>query len=273
MERNLRKRESTTGGGVRMGLSKKSEDFLGNLRIYLISSGKNEKEVDDIVGELEDHLMEAEKRGKSVEEVTGLTPKQYMDQISEEMPMDYKSIFKYTVMVLFGALSFIVLGDAISGDMDYSLFVLFGYPIVIIGFLFLTAAVFKYISSHSVSKRKEWTLFFILGGVPVSLLTGLLFLNGIIEGPVVSLGGMVRVIALVLTVAVLIGVSLWSKTWIMIILAILVYVPEILIQNSSLAEDTKLMLTAITLPVLMGGYFVFLFLLGKKKEKHSRPVM
>ncbi len=256
-----------------MYLSKKSEDFLGNLRIYLISSGKNEYEVDDIVGELEDHLIEAEKRGKSVEELTGLTPKEYMNQISVEMPYDYKSIFNYIAMILIGALSFIVFGDAIRGDMDYSLIELIGYPLVMVGFLFLTSAVFKYISSHPVSKRREWTLLFILGGLPVCGLTGLLFLHQIIDSPVLSLVGTARVVALILTIGALIGVSLWSKTWIMIVLTILVYVPEILIQHSALEEKEKLMLTAIILPVCMGGYFIFLFIIGKKQEKQSKPVL
>ncbi|WP_201712837.1 HAAS domain-containing protein [Rossellomorea arthrocnemi] len=251
-----------------MQLSHKSEEFLGNLRIYLISSGKNENEVDEIVGELEDHLVEAEKHGKSVEEVTGLTPKQYMDQISAEMPMDYRNIFKYIVMVLLGALSFIVLKDALSRDLEYSLFVLIGYPIVIIGFLFCTATVFKYVSSHQVTKRKEWTLFLILGGGPVAMLTGLLFLSQTIVGPTIELEGIGRLFALVLAIVVIISVSYWSKTWIMIVLAVLLNVPEMLIQNSSLTEETKLIMSAISLPVLIGGYFVFLII----KEKHSPPI-
>ncbi|TMU87226.1 DUF1129 family protein [Bacillus sp. BHET2] len=256
-----------------MNLSKKSEDFLGNLRMYLISNGKYENEVEDIVGELEDHLCEAEKRGKSVEEVTGLTPTEYMNQISKEMPFDYKSIFKNIAMILIGALSFIVLGDAISGDMDYSLIELIGYPLVMVGFLFLTSAVFKYISSRPMSKRREWALLYILGGLPICVLTGLLFLSQIIETPVLSLGGTARMLALILTIASIIGVSLWSKSWIMIVLAILVYVPEILLQHSSLGEKAKLIVTAFLLPVCMGGYFLFIFIIGKKKEKQSKPVM
>ncbi|WP_060671664.1 HAAS domain-containing protein [Rossellomorea vietnamensis] len=256
-----------------MSLSKESEDFLGNLRIYLISSGKNEQEVDEIVGELEDHLVETEKRGKSVAEVTGLTPRQYMNQISAEMPIDYRSIFKYIVMVLMGAFSFIVLGDALSGDLTYSLFVLIGYPLVMIGFLFCTAAIFKYVSSHPVSKAREWALFSILGGIPILFFTGLLFLGQTVEAPTILIGGIGRICALILAIAVIIGVSIWSKTWIMIILAILLNGPELLIQQSSFSEETKLILTGVSLPVFVGGYVVLLILKEKKKEKQSRPVM
>ncbi|MFI8684829.1 DUF1129 family protein [Rossellomorea sp. NPDC077527] len=256
-----------------MQLSKKSEDFLGNLRIYLISSGKNEKEVDEIVGELEDHLVQAEKRGKSVEDVTGLTPNQYMGQISDEMPIDHKSIFKYIVMVLLGALSFILLGDALKGDLEYSLFVLIGYPLVMIGFLFCTAALLKYVSSHQISKRREWTFYYILGGVPTLIFIGLLLLSQVMEVPTLAFGGSWRIFALILAISVILGVSIWSKTWILFILAILLNVPEMVIQHSSFSEKTKLILTGIAIPLFVGGYFVFLFMREKKKEKQSRPVM
>ena len=255
-----------------MSLSKESEDFLGNLRIYLISSGKNEQEVIEIVGELEDHLVETEKRGKSVAEVTGLTPRQYMNQISAEMPIDYRSIFEYIVMVLLGAFSFIVLGDALSGDLTYSLFELIGYPLIMIGFLLCTAAVFKYVSSHPLSKAKEWTLFSILGGVPILLFTGLLFLGQTVEAPTVEMEGIGRICALILAIAAIIGVSLWSQTWIMIILAILLNGPELLIQQSSFSEETKLILTSLSLPVFVGGYFLLMIVKERKKEKHAGPV-
>jgi hypothetical protein len=39
-----------------MKLSRESRDFLENLRLYLFSSGKNEKEMEEIIEELEDHL-------------------------------------------------------------------------------------------------------------------------------------------------------------------------------------------------------------------------
>lgn len=42
-------------------ISEKSEEFLENLHVYLISSGKQWDEVEDIVTELEAHLAEAEK--------------------------------------------------------------------------------------------------------------------------------------------------------------------------------------------------------------------
>jgi len=43
-------------------LSKKSQEFIENLNLYLFSKGKNPDEIEDIVSELEVHLFEAEKK-------------------------------------------------------------------------------------------------------------------------------------------------------------------------------------------------------------------
>src|SRR5690625_6067575 len=72
-------------------LSNKSKEFLDNLRIYLFSSGKKSDEIDDIVEELEIHLHEAERNGKPIEKVIGKTPEAYMEMISDEMMIDYRT--------------------------------------------------------------------------------------------------------------------------------------------------------------------------------------
>ncbi|MCA1055797.1 hypothetical protein LCM10_12440 [Rossellomorea aquimaris] len=250
-----------------MNVSRESEEFLGNLRIYLISSGKNECEVDDIVGELEDHLAEAEKRGKSVEDVTGLSPKEYMNQISEEMPLDYKGIFKLISIVLLGGLSFVVMGDTLRDTMRYSVLELLGYPLIMAGFLFLTSVIFKYVSSRPVSKGKEMSLYVLLASVPIVSFVGMTFLDRVMDTPIVDLGGTARLFAFILTIAVFVGLSLYSKTWILIILPILVFVPEFFIQQSDVPEETKLILSSISLPVFVGGYFLLWLVAGKNKKE------
>lgn len=75
-----------------MELSKESKDFIGRLQLYLMASGKKEKEIEEITEELEDHLLEAERRGKSVQDVVGQSPKEYMEQFSREMILDKRMI-------------------------------------------------------------------------------------------------------------------------------------------------------------------------------------
>ena|SRR5690625_3616153 len=87
-------------------LSEDSKEFLENLRVYLFSSGKNSEEIEEIeeiVEELQVHLSEAEKSGKPMEKIIGNSPKEYMEMISDEMVIDYRSWIKYIFLIIFGS--------------------------------------------------------------------------------------------------------------------------------------------------------------------------
>lgn len=73
-------------------LSNKSEEFIIELRMYLMSKGKNDDEIKEVTQELEDHLQQAEAEGKSVEHITGESPREYMKSIGKEMGFDFRQI-------------------------------------------------------------------------------------------------------------------------------------------------------------------------------------
>ncbi|WP_339164155.1 hypothetical protein [Siminovitchia sp. FSL W7-1587] len=62
-------------------LSDKSKAFIENLRLYLVTSGKKQKEINELIDELKVHLIEAEKQGKSIDEMIDCTPEQYMNSL------------------------------------------------------------------------------------------------------------------------------------------------------------------------------------------------
>ncbi|UKS66535.1 HAAS domain-containing protein [Rossellomorea marisflavi] len=232
-----------------MNVSKESRDFLDRLSVYLFASGKNEKEIREVTGELEDHLHEAEKKGKSVEDITGLTAKQYMDQIAKEMPFDKMGVFKYALVLIFGAIAFYVMGDAINGTMDYSWIIIIGLPVMVLLYGVMVAKLFKYTAEKVLSKKKEFTLLILLAGVPLAGMGGVVFLDQFIGVTAVSLGTTGRVIGFVLCAFILIGVSIWSKSLIMILLPILVFVPQYYIERTSWSEETQLMMIAMVFPI------------------------
>ncbi|GGN57295.1 HAAS domain-containing protein [Oceanobacillus indicireducens] len=53
----------------KLGLSKESQIFIENLRVYLSSSRKNIDEIEEITNDLKIHLLEAERNGKPIEKV------------------------------------------------------------------------------------------------------------------------------------------------------------------------------------------------------------
>jgi uncharacterized membrane-anchored protein len=101
-------------------LSKKSEQFLTELRLFLISKGKNDNEINEITEELEVHLLEAEAAGKDVSHIIGESPKQYMKSIGESMKTDFRQLAVLVPMAVLLLAAYISLGPAIEGKFSLS---------------------------------------------------------------------------------------------------------------------------------------------------------
>ncbi|WP_082232183.1 DUF1129 family protein [Halobacillus massiliensis] len=252
-----------------MTLSKNSQEFLGNLRTYLTASGKGEAEINEIAGELEDHLTEAEKHGKNMDSITGQSPKEYMEQISAEMPVNSRTIIQYISMILLGAFAYILLGDVVNGGITISMVELAGYPIIVLLYVFLTAAVFRYIASSTPRKSKEWLLFGLLGTIPAVLFLALIFMSQYYPVSTITFNTAANSAAAVGCIAVFIGMALWSKTWFTIIIPLLMFVPQLIVKVTGFAEETQL---AISSSVMFIGIMIYLILSGRKlRTDEKRP--
>ena len=102
-----------------MVLSRESEEFIANLRMYLMTSGKNDQEINEISEELRDHLKEAESRGKTVDTVTGGSPETYLQMISSEMKTDFFGLVKLAPMFILLLIAYFITGSAIRGDLSF----------------------------------------------------------------------------------------------------------------------------------------------------------
>ncbi|MEH6849885.1 hypothetical protein SAMN04488168_1299 [Bacillus sp. 491mf] len=119
-------------------LSTKSEQFLIELRMYLLQRGKKDEDINEIVDELEIHLIEAEKRGKSVDHIIGKSRKQHMKNIGKELPVDKEGLMKLIPAAILVIIAYMAFPPALKGEFKISQnILLFGsLP------LFLTLAVF-----------------------------------------------------------------------------------------------------------------------------------
>ncbi|WP_173918241.1 DUF1129 family protein [Halobacillus sp. Marseille-Q1614] len=250
-----------------MTLSKQSEEFLENLQLYLTSAGRSEHQIEEIVGELEDHLTEAESEGKNVDSLIGQSPKEYMEQIAAEMPLNRRTVFQYISMIILGAFAYILLGDVINGGITLSVLELAGYPMVVILFTLLTAAVFRYMASSSPRKTKEWILFGILGFTPIVLFGALIFANQYYSTSSIEFNTAANVIAAVAAVAVFVGMAIWSKTWFTIIIPLLLFVPELLVKLTSFTKETQL---AVSSSAMFIGMMTYLFFIGRKAKAEEK---
>lgn len=247
-------------------LSKNSQKFIENLRVYLFSCGKKTNEIDEITDELEVHLYEAEKEDKSVDHIIGSSPKEYMEQISGEMSFDIRGWAKYVPIIILGAFSGIVLKDIVFGGFQYSLVELIGYPLVCIILILAYMGTFRHIASTNYSKTKEFLFFGLASLLSMALFLGLMFLPNYIESPIILLGYYGNLIVASMAISFLIGISIWSKTIVSIVLPIFYIVPEYLVGFSGLSESHQLLISSL---VMFAGIGVYLFISSKSTKENT----
>lgn len=247
----------------KQNLSKRSELFLENLSLYLFSSGKDEGQIISIVDELESHLLEAEAKGKTVDHIIGKSPKEYMRSISQEMITDLRTVFKYVFMIIFGVLSYSVLLNAIDGPLSFSLLELMGGILISLIMLLVVRIVFKYIAANSVSKKKEFVLYYSVSLLSVALFIALIYINRLIDTPILHFSKMETIFIVIITLIFLIGFSLWSKTWILFMVLALLVVPDLLFEFIELNSNVQFLLSTI---IPFGGIAIYLYFHSKTSK-------
>lgn len=254
---NLKRERKREMNVPKQTLSKDSQDFLENLRLYLFSSGKKDGEINGIVEELEDHLIEAEKRGKSVQHIVGSSPKAYMKQLSDEMPFDFKWLSYFPVIIL-GAFAFVLLENASNGGVQYSLLQVIGYPVAVLLLTLVYMKAFKFLASRGRSKVKNGMIFFLLGCTPIALFSGILLADKTYKTPtVVDLGTTGNIMAAIIAATIFIALAFWSKTWFIIVIPAMLLVPEILVGMTSFEKGTKGVMTLSIIIVVIATYYGF----------------
>ncbi|MDM5360287.1 hypothetical protein [Peribacillus sp. ACCC06369] len=216
---------------VNKTLSKESQTFLENLRLYLFSSGKKTDAIEDIIEELEVHLFEAECDEKSVEHIIGSSPKEYMKLLSDEMSVDFKGWFKYILMILFGAFSYLIIDKALNGGIEFSFLEIIGYPMAGILSILVYMISFRYMARHKLSMFKQGVILFALGMISIALFAGLIIFSGTHSTTFIKLENTGTIVAVILAISIFILISIWSKTWVSIIIPILLFAPKLLLTN------------------------------------------
>lgn len=248
-----------------MELSKKSRDFLDDLAVYLMSSGKSEDEVKEVVEELKDHLEEAERAGKGVDEVVGQSPKDYMQHLGSEMTFDVKGFVKIVAMIIPNVFAYIIIANFIQGEMTFSTVQLIGFPLIAVLFLLAASQAFRHMSvSSKESKFKNGATYITLAALPMTLFLGLMILDIFVETPTIVFGPTGQLVLFGLAVVTLLTVSVWTKTWINLIIPILLFGPQYAFAQTSLPLEQQLIFSMLILFVGMG---VFLFVWWKKNQQ------
>jgi len=102
-------------------ISKEGEEFILNLNMYLISTGKSENEIKEFIAEAEEHLMLGEKEGKSVEDIFGNSPEEYAKSVAEELSFSKKELIETVLMLILGFGTWIFLSGIKNGVVTMSI--------------------------------------------------------------------------------------------------------------------------------------------------------
>ncbi|WP_147532955.1 DUF1129 family protein [Bacillus marasmi] len=238
-------------------LSKESEQFLVELRLYLISKGKNDQEINEITEELEVHLIEAEAAGKDITHIIGESPKQYMKSIGRSMETDSRQIFVLVPMMILLLASYFSIGPAIEGKFSLSKEILMIAILAgLIGIVIYSFLLFKVVPKVFQSK---WMYFLVFGAM--LLVTGfsvaiLFWFNKQGFEPTFVATSLQNNLIVLGCIIIFIVSAIYTKTWITIIIPILTsfgplanrFLPEEINNN-----PTYIIFTILILLVLGAG--------------------
>lgn len=245
-------------------LSKESRKFLENLNLYLVANGKKDNEISEIISDLQQHLQMAESDGKNIEHIIGQSPKQYMQLISREMSIDKRELFNFIFVILMGLVAFTLVLNAFNGMYSYSVLYIIG-SLAILG-LFLV--IIRFTALQLATKMRNPLQTILSMSVPTILLLGgfilLIFLDRKIETPIMTVSSTFAWILAIVSLLLLIGISIWSKTMIILVLLSLLLLPKLISYLFTLSLEIELMLSAF-IPFI--GLGIYVFFVNKRMKK------
>lgn len=251
-----------------MKLSKEAETFVENLYLYLLTTGKKEKEIKEIVDELTDHLQEAEANGKNISEITGDSPKAYMESLAKEMQTDLIEWGKLLPHVFISLIAYTLIGKVILGENQISLLVGLGSLLISVFMLGMYVVIFRFSSSRNISNKKVFAIIFPLQLLIIGMFIVLMF-YGNDYGPVYMIDTVTKQLLFFLIPFVyLCWFAWWSKSWV-VFFPVILYVPDLLVKPLPMTEKMKAITSSIILFIFLFGYFIWIIWQGKKAQKST----
>lgn len=243
-------------------LSKKSEQFLVELRMYLISKGKNDAEMMSVIEELEDHLLQAEADGKSIETIVGYSPKAYMKSIGESMPLDFRQLIALIPMTILLIAAYFTLPYAILREFALSPIIL---VVVVIGAI-LGFGIFSFFLFKGMPKvfQSTWKTYFSISIVNVvvtsGFVLGIFWLNKQGFEPTFVATPFQNTLILIVCILIFIISAIYMKTWINIIVPIFIAFLSVtghFVLNGNITEFTFVAIYVGLFLLVALIYFIF----------------
>ena len=223
-------------------ISKEGEEFILNLNMYLISTGKSESEIKEFIDEAEQHLILGEQEGKSVEDIFGKSPEEYAKSVAEELSFNKKDLIETALIFILGFGTWVFLGKIKHGIVTMSIMEAILTPLVYLA----TVALLVFIIRRFAFKDKKLSIgIFVLFLVYISALVIIELLGRNMEQSIVINKLIVTIIVdvlFVLSVIVSKKIDVWC-----LILPFLFYIPSIIESFTNMSFGENILVTIIPL--------------------------
>lgn len=248
-------------------LSVKSKNFIDNLRMYLMTSGKNEAEVKELTEELRTHLIESEKHGKNIEEIIDGTPEQYMDTLKAEMETNYFGILRLIPVFLLGVSAYFLMGPAIQNEFSLNIVQVIGFPIATAICLAINVAFLQQAGKKQFSTKRFFFIGMIASSSTIFVYIAILLGSTLFVEPFFVANTLGNGIVVGLCTIIFIGTAIWSKAWFPIWIPALLFIPDVLTRFTDLSIEAILMLNLGSFILIFIFMILSLYFEGKKKRK------
>ena len=248
-------------------LSKQADQFIIELRMYLMSKGKNEKEMNEVIDELSDHILQAEAEGKSIKDITGESPRAYMKSIGQEMGFDVRQFISLAPLTALLILAYFCFTPAILGDFSLSKIGIWG---AIIGTV-ISVILYGFLLVRVLPKVFYSKWFYIIVGIAYTLLTGFFVLVFLFDkNPFFVATPLQNNLILIGCIAVFIIFSLYAKSWISIIIPLFMSLGPLTARfiSKEINEDPFYITLTVIFCILITIVILY-FLFRKRKQKSS----
>ena len=254
-------------------LSTKSEQFLIELRMYLLQRGKKDEDINAIVDELEIHLTEAEKRGQNVDHIIGKSRKQHMKNIGKELPTDKEGLLITIPAAILVIIAYICIAPALKGEFKIS------QNILLFGSLpvFLTLALFAVVFFKGLPKTYPSTKHSIILLIVTQLITiggwvgFYLWLDGKLDTDYFVATPMQNYIIAGVCILIFIAFALYTKSWVTIVAAFVICIGPLLehVIPPEINKDPKYITLAVILSIIIGILLIVYFYRKGKTTSHT----
>ncbi|MES1036331.1 HAAS domain-containing protein [Bacillus pumilus] len=246
-------------------VSKETRHVLLELKLYLISKGKNQDEIDELMDELTTHAVEAEKDGKTGEALFGGNPRGYADELEKEMSGNHTDWVPFVSAFLIGSLFYMILSDAISQSLSYSWYALIGYPLVLVANVIMIIVMFR--ASAFQTGGRAFLYFWILGIFQLTSMVTIKLMDQKIGIPLLVLTSDQRWGVILLMLICIIVFNAIMKANLISLIPIIFFGPQLLFEWIGWTSPSVLLLQSLlSIVILIGLVLIVLRRTNKKNE-------